>query len=130
MNPFDAIEKLITEHGSAAILRERITQLREQFALATERETGANKRAEIADVRAKNLEAELHDARAEIQRLKPAGFVESMGVLWKRTATGFEPYPYCKGCPAPTVMSPLLRGRGWVCATGDHHAPRSQPPSA
>src|SRR5437879_7010897 len=30
MNPFDAIEKLITEHGSAAILRERIVQAKER----------------------------------------------------------------------------------------------------
>jgi hypothetical protein len=29
MNPFEAIEKLITEHGSATILRERITQAKE-----------------------------------------------------------------------------------------------------
>ena len=124
MNPFDAIEKLITEHGSAAILRERITQLREQFTLATER-------AETAEARTKNLEAQLRDARMEVERLKPPGLEESMGVLWKRTPAGFEQHPYCKECPSHPVMTPMHRARIWVCGTGDHHAPLSvRPPSA
>lgn len=49
MNIFDTIEKLITEHGSAAILRERLDFAKQQFAqLEAEVVELRNARAEIA----------------------------------------------------------------------------------
>ena len=76
------------------------------------------------------LEAENAQLRSQIQHLKPVGFMENMGVLWKRTAQGFEKIPYCKECPNHPIMTPLHEARTWVCATGDHIAPFSVKPPA
>ncbi len=54
MNIFTAIEKLITEHGSASILRDHINLLKEKFSLL-EKEN-------------KELESKLEDATKEIDR--------------------------------------------------------------
>lgn len=56
MNPFDAIEKFITEHGSAAILREHLELLRTQIA---ERDALIQDQARL-----------LKERDLEIQRLK------------------------------------------------------------
>ena len=72
--------------------------------------------------------------RAESQApSKPAvgDLVENMGVLWRKTATGYEPHPYCKHCAGNPVMSPIHRAQKWVCATGEHVAPFTvKPPVA
>jgi chromosome segregation ATPase len=48
MSIFDAIEKLITEHGSAAVLRERLDQAKDQHVtLEREYATVKNERDEV-----------------------------------------------------------------------------------
>ena len=69
---------------------------------------------------------------AELAALKEGReqFVPHDGVLWKRTASGFETHPYCAQCPRPAVMSPMHRAHKFVCS-GGHFAPMSaRPPSA
>lgn len=39
MNPIDLIEKYISEHGSAAILRDHVALLREQISVAQQKTT-------------------------------------------------------------------------------------------
>jgi class 3 adenylate cyclase len=48
-------------------------------------------------------------------------FKKYMGLLWKRTATGFEPRPYCPECPSHPVMSGFPPGSEdmWACPS-DH----------
>jgi hypothetical protein len=76
------------------------------------------------------------ELEARLLRLEiPAGMVEHMGVLWKRTANGFEPNPYCKECPTHPVMCvfpPALVGEPperWDCSH-KHRTPYSKPPAA
>lgn len=58
MNPFSAIEKLINEHGSATILKERINLLKEQFsALEKERDQLLSDK-ELLDAKILVLESE------------------------------------------------------------------------
>ena len=116
MNPFDAIEKLITEHGSAAILRERITQAKEQ-------QSGLEKENASLKAEKASLASELQQARLEIQRLKPSGFETRSGLLWKAA----EKFPYCPECQTHPVMTPVGRTptpRLWVCPHG-HQFPRT-----
>jgi hypothetical protein len=66
---------------------------------------------------------------------RPAAMVEHMGVLWKRTATGFEPNPYCRECPTHPIMSVFPPAfthsppEQWECSS-KHRAPYSKPPTA
>lgn len=124
MNPFDAIEKLIAEHGSAAILRERIAQAKEQQA-SLEKEN-ASLKTENA-----RLVSDLQKAQSEIQRLKPAGLVENDGLLWKRTPSGFDRRPYCPHCTDHPVMMEFPPGSGemWTCPSNHTFAFESRPPT-
>jgi len=70
MGLLDGIEKLINEHGSAAILKERI-------ALANDKYAALEQKLADSELRAKNLESDnqalrsdLQEAKAEIQNLK------------------------------------------------------------
>jgi len=53
MSIFDSIEKLITEHGSAAILRERLEKAKEQYALLEKGKADAD--AKVVDLDARLL---------------------------------------------------------------------------
>ncbi len=68
--------------------------------------------------------AELEGRLAKLDR--PAAMVENMGVLWKRTANGFESHPYCRECSSHPIMmlAPPSRPMFWMCSEG-HQAPRS-----
>jgi regulator of replication initiation timing len=70
MEPFDSIGKLISEHGSAEILRQQLSFAAQQYA-ALEREV-AKLKSENSTLKAENLklDTELHSAREEIQTLK------------------------------------------------------------
>ena len=63
MGLLDSIEKLITEHGSAAILRERISLANDQYSALEQRN---------AELQADNaaLKAEQESLRAEVERLR------------------------------------------------------------
>ena len=70
MGLLDGIEKLITEHGSAAILKERI-------ALANDKYSAIEQKLADSELRAKQLESDnqalrgdLQEAKVEIQNLK------------------------------------------------------------
>ena len=69
MNPISLIEKLINEHGSSTILKERLELLKDQIS-ALEKENGALKSENaILKDKAKHLESKLNDATKETQRL-------------------------------------------------------------
>lgn len=93
MNIFAAIEKLINEHGSAAILKERLALAAEQFK-KIEEENRLLKHEKTA------IEDELGKLRAQLKEvLIPQEFVESRGVLFKRIKDGkYEPDAYCPTC--------------------------------
>jgi predicted HTH transcriptional regulator len=70
MGLFDGFEKLINEHGSANILKERI-------ALLNDKNVALEQKLAVSEIRVKNLESEnemlrlsLEKAKAEIQNLK------------------------------------------------------------
>lgn len=68
------------------------------------------------------IELEAHLLKLE----RPTAMSENMGVLWKRTATGFESHPYCRECSSHPIMSlaPPSRPMFWMCSAG-HQAPCS-----
>ena len=77
--------------------------------------------------------AALQKAHLELQRAqaeKSPDFVLHNGVLWKKTANGFEAFPCCNECKHHPVMhkAPPRFPRYWMCSEG-HMAPLTGPPS-
>jgi len=72
MDIFGGIEKLITEHGSAAILRERIGLAAQQYAIL-EKEN-ASLKLRIANLEAKNTKLQ-GQARSLSSSSNPSGYV-------------------------------------------------------
>jgi hypothetical protein len=78
-----------------------------------------------------NEHAALKEAHLELQTAqaeKSPDFVLHNGVRWRKTANGFEPFPYCNECGYQAVMRrPTPMARFWVCSQG-HMAPLTGPP--
>jgi hypothetical protein len=110
------LDELIGQHTkppATAILRNKLHSIREQ-------------------VEAYQKGAEELAALKLSQAKESPEFISHMGVLWKKTRTGFEPNPYCAECPRPLVMTgnPPHRPLVWICSSG-HRAPGNvTPPSA
>ena len=68
LNPFKLLEQAITEHGSATILKERLAQASEQYALLEKQLS--QKEIELTDCRAaiSHLEANQHQLHLEIEQ--------------------------------------------------------------
>jgi hypothetical protein len=123
MSAFEIAKEIVRITSTAGLSKEVIGLLEKKLAILT---------GEVADLTTKvsKLEMENGQLRAQLHDLQPVGFQESMGVLWKRTPTGFEPHAYCKECVRPSVMSPMHEAGLLVCSNG-HHAPISvRPPLA
>ena len=86
---FAPIERLIEEHGSAAIQGKHIAFLREQLAVLKEKSLESDRENSTLKARVKELEAENADLRKKLEHAKPTGFLEHEGLLWKRSASGF-----------------------------------------
>ena len=115
MNPLDLINKLITEHGSATILKERLVQLREEFESLQKKYDGLE--AEHQKV----LEENEHLRRQLEQKTIPDEYTEHRGVLFRRLPNGkIQGEAYCPNCKVPMVslvgMMPL------TCSKCNHSA--------
>lgn len=64
------IEKLINEHGSAAILKERLSLAADQYAALEKKLSDSESRVQASELRAKNLESEKQGFELENLKLK------------------------------------------------------------
>ena len=89
----DALTKLLNEHGSSEILRERLALLRDQTQALEKENVELKKSVTDLEDRNRNLAAQLKaQARSE-------EFVERRGVLFKRNpAGGYHEAVYCPIC--------------------------------
>ncbi len=122
MEPFDSIEKLINERGSAKILLQRLDLAKEQHA-ALERKV-AELTSEVERLSRDNELLRQKIARSSI----PDEFVRHNGVLWRRSGAGFEPAPYCPKCKIVMFDFPPGARMFWNCSecqmtAGWHPAP-------
>lgn len=90
---FGEIERFITEHGSAAVLKEHVAFLRDKLDMLKKRiESLEEKNAHLVELTA---ELEKYKARQEAS----AQFVEARGALFKRLPSGeYAKTPYCPLC--------------------------------
>lgn len=143
MSAFDTAKEIVRIGSTAGLSKDVIDLLEKKLALITgELEISQRKTVSLESqmlvltTKATKLEIENRQLRAQLHNSPPVvgALQESMGVLWKRTATGFEPHPYCNECahhpvmfanPPPEVMDPMF----WQCSS-NHKAPYSAKPPA
>jgi TolA-binding protein len=119
MSIFDSIEKLITEHGSAAILNQQLAFARDQFSdLESKVET---LRTENADLKAQ-LQRESLDhkkIREELQRLQKEHSEEirvHRGIEFRRgKRTGGVWVAFCPVCHTPADTTTLVMCANQKC---------------
>src|SRR5687767_554652 len=93
----DAIERLITEHGSAAILRERLLFLGEQAKTLEKENVDLKKRVTELEKLTGSLASQLQS------KTKEAEFIEHRGAYFKRKPDGsYHRAVYCPICRNPT----------------------------
>lgn len=125
MSALDTAKEIVRMGTTAGLSKDVIDLLEKKVGLLVDENT-------TLSTKVSKLEIENAQLRAKLEYAQPAGLEESMGVLWKRTATGFEPNPYCNECPGHPVMHYFPtdhRPLRWVCSTG-HSAPISVRPPA
>jgi hypothetical protein len=101
MNPFDALEKLISEHGSATIIGHNLSFVREQYGILEKK---------VSDLEA-NLEVVTLDRNKkseELQRLQDEHSdeirIHSSGIEFKRgKRTSGKWLPFCPKCKMPAI---------------------------
>ncbi len=96
MNPLSLVETLINEHGSSAILKERLSLLKEMLAKVEQ------ERTELI-TKCSKLEKELGELRKQFyEKHIPEEFTEYMGALFKRDSSGkYTPVAHCRWCKEP-----------------------------
>jgi hypothetical protein len=116
MGPFEAIEKLVNEHGSAAVLKERIELAKDQYAALERQVADLTKKLEIVESQNALLSGKLEKASA------PEEFTKVNGLLWRQTNIGFEPSPYCPRCKTVMHQFPPNARMYWTCSKCDFQA--------
>jgi formylmethanofuran dehydrogenase subunit E len=100
MGLLDLIEKAITEHGSASILKERLALIRDQ-ASALEKQ--------LADCQAKTTELQNENIQLRNQiksEAIPQDFIKHKGALFRRNDSGgYENSVFCRECKEPMISA-------------------------
>ena len=114
MSALDAAKEILRITSTAGLSKDVVDLLEKKVALLTA--VLSESQREIGSLKAENS-----TLRAQLQNLQPVAFQESMGVLWKRTPTGFESRPYCPECASRPVMMGFPPGgpEMWACPA-DH----------
>ena len=115
------IAKEIVRIGSTAGLNKDVVDLLERKSLLLAER--------VASLERENAELSAQIAQL-LERLLPPGFVESDGLLWKRTDSGYEARPYCPVCASaihPVLMEPGSQGN-WVCPANHRFSYDRKPP--
>ncbi len=127
---FDSIKSIIGDIASGAIKDQRIALSESQLAALDSKLKVLAEELALSKSREAKLTTENTQLRQQLERAEPVGLQENMGVLWKPTATGFEPHPYCRECQSHPIMIHPDGMDIWVCGNGKHHAPISvRPPT-
>lgn len=108
MNLLLLIEKLIIEHGSSSIMKERLVAIKEELSKIVEERDSYKKQAN-------NAQKEMAELRAKIEHYqKKDGFVEHRGALFKKkSGGGYEVAVYCPICYH--AMSSLMGEMPFYC---------------
>jgi len=103
MGLLDGIEKLINEHGSAVILKERIALANDQYSVLEQRLSASEFREKQLKSENSSIHLDLEKAQIQIKNLENQlthnnALVLKYGVYWDKDRN-----PYCPKCKTPTT---------------------------
>jgi hypothetical protein len=118
----DAVDKLINEHASAAVMKDHLGLLRDRLANVEIQigELNAAHEKEIRDLKADHAKAiqELKSSY-ERQKLGTEQYIEHRGALFKRKGDGnFHEAVYCPRCRIATSPFPPFGRSPYTCNCG------------
>lgn len=106
MGLVDLIDRLIVEHGSAAIQKEHVALFKDQAAIL-ERDCNRLKQ-ELAALQLENARL-----RQQLAAVPAPTFQRIHGLLWMPEGNGYERNPYCPKCQS--LMSEFPPRTHWSC---------------
>ena len=115
MGLLDGLEKLINEHGSAVILKERISLANDQYVILEKKISvleSENERLKFDNEECQKQRRALEEKLSHISTSQE--YVEGSGALFKKLPDGSWDYtPYCPACK--TAMVQPKRHELYVC---------------
>jgi hypothetical protein len=117
MSASDIAKEVVRIANTHGLAKDVIDLLEKKMALLVEENATLSTKVSRLEVENGQLKAQLQNSQAVV-----GGFAESMGVFWKRTATGFEKIPYCGECAHHPIMTPKWLSKIYICSQG-HQAP-------
>jgi hypothetical protein len=109
MSILDGFEKLITEHGSAAVIAERLALARDQFESLDRKASDLERKIGKLEAKLEREQFDREKAQQELQRLQKEHEEDvriHSGVEFRRgKRTGFEWMPFCPACHGPVDFS-------------------------
>jgi hypothetical protein len=124
MNIFDGIEKLITEHGSAAILSQQLAFARDQFEVLERKVSDLQTQIGRFDAQLERERTEHKQAREDLQRLKDEHFEEvrihRLIEFRRGKRTGGKWMAFCPKCHLPVGDGEGMSGCPMAYCTAKH----------
>ena len=115
MGLLDGLEKLINEHGSAVILKERISLANDQYVILEKKVSvleSENERLKFDNEECQKQRRALEEKLSHISTSQE--YIEGSGALFKKLPDGSWDYtPYCPACK--TAMVQPKRHELYVC---------------
>lgn len=106
--PIALLEKLITEHGSSSILRDRLIQIREDL-------TRVEQEKDRLQAECQQLKQQVKDLQKELEaKAVPDEYTEHRGVLFRRVSGSIQDEAYCPECKIP--MTSLMGATPLRCS--------------
>jgi len=125
MNIFDGIEKLITEHGSAAILSQQLAFARDQFEALERKVSDLQTQIGRFDAQLERERTEHKQAREDLQRLKDEHFEEvrihRLIEFRRGKRTGGKWMAFCPKCHLPVGDGEGMGGSPLAYCTAKHN---------
>jgi hypothetical protein len=95
MGLLDELEKLINEHGSAAILKERISLANDKYAALEEKNRILRAENDTLRTKRDKLVAQVHELELRLSEAQKANsLTQKFGIYWDSAGNSF--CPYCK----------------------------------
>ena len=105
MSIFDSIEKLINEHGSAVILKERIALAADQYAALEKKIIELQAENERLRLNSEEYQKQIRNLEEKLSHItSKQEWAEEAGALFKKNPDGtYNETPYCPTCKTAMV---------------------------
>ncbi|NUM52987.1 MAG: hypothetical protein HUU46_05025 [Candidatus Hydrogenedentes bacterium] len=96
MGLFEGLEKLLNEHGSAAILKERISLANDKYSALEARVQSLSSENEALCIENNQFRKQIRDLEEKLARSETNSYLFKYGIYWDSTGN-----PFCPRCRLP-----------------------------